>query len=121
MNPEPGGIGHDFRSSCSIARILELVGDKWTLLIVRDMLWHGKETFQSLQGSDENIPTNILSERLKRLMDWKLVTRGPYQERPVRHAYKLTHVGRSLEPVLLQLMRWGHFHLGGGRFEPPKR
>lgn len=108
----------DFRSTCSIARTLELVGDKWTLLIVRDLLWHGKRTFQALQGSAERIPTNILSDRLRRLMEWGLLERTAYQDRPVRYAYALTDKGRSLEPVLLRIMDWGHAHLGGGRFDP---
>jgi len=111
---------HDFRSSCSIARTLELVGDKWTLLVIRDLMWHGKHTFQALQDSAEDIPTNILSERLKRLVTWGLVTRNPYQKRPVRYAYHLTDKGRSLEPVLLQIMDWGHARLGGGRHRPAR-
>lgn len=109
---------HDFRSKCSIARTLELAGDKWTLLIVRDLLWHGKRTFQSLQDSAERIPSNILSERLKRLAAWGLVRRSAYQQNPVRYAYQLTDKGKSLEPVLLQIMAWGHEHLGGGRYDP---
>jgi DNA-binding HxlR family transcriptional regulator len=109
---------HDFRSRCSIARTLELVGDKWTLLIVRDLMWHGKQTFQALQDSAERVPSNILSERLKRLAQWGLVRRSAYQQRPVRYAYYLTDEGRSLEPVLLQIMAWGHKHLGGGRYDP---
>lgn len=107
-----------FRSGCSIARTLELVGDKWTLLLIRDLLWHGKHTFQALQDSDEHMPTNMLADRLKRLMAWGLVRREPYQERPVRYAYHLTEAGRSLEPVLLQIMRWGHDRLGGGLYDP---
>jgi len=109
---------HDFRSRCSISRTLELVGDKWTLLIVRDLMWHGKHTFQALQGSAEHIPTNILSERLRRLMNWGLVQREPYQDRPVRYTYLLTDAGRALESVLLQVMQWGHQHLEGGRYDP---
>lgn len=118
MNMALSSTEHEFRSACSISRVLEVAGDKWTLLVVRDMLWHGKHTFQALQGSGENIPTNILSERLRRLMHWGLVAREPYQDKPVRYTYTLTPKGRSLEPVLLHLMRWGHYHLGGGRFEP---
>lgn len=110
--------GHDFRSHCSIARALEIVGDKWTLLIARDLMWHGKHTFQELQGSAERIPSNILADRLKRLMDWGLVAREPYQDRPVRYRYALTEEGRSLEPVLLGIMQWGHARLGGGRYDP---
>ncbi len=110
--------GYEFRSGCSIARSMELWGDKWTLLVTRDLMWHGKHTFKSLQESDENIPTNILSERLQRLMHWGLVVREPYQERPVRYAYQLTAAGRAMEPVLLEIMKWGHCHLGGGSYDP---
>lgn len=109
---------HEFRSQCSIARTLELVGDKWTLLVVRDLMWHGKRTFQALQSSDEGVPTNILADRLKRLEAWGLVSREAYQQRPVRYAYHLTAEGRSLEPVLREIMSWGHDHLGGGLFDP---
>lgn len=108
----------EFRSSCSIARTLEVAGDKWTLLIVRDLLWHGKTTFQALQASAERVPSNILSDRLKRLADWGLVERAAYQMNPVRYSYTLTDKGRSLEPVLLHIMAWGHRHLGGGRYDP---
>jgi DNA-binding HxlR family transcriptional regulator len=109
---------HAFRSACSIARALEVVGDKWTLLVVRDLMWHGKHTFQALQESSERVPTNILSERLKRLERWGLVSRKVYQQRPVRYAYHLTDEGKSLEPLLLQIMAWGHKRLGGGRYDP---
>lgn len=108
----------DFRSTCSIARTLDIVGDKWTLLIVRDLMWHGKHTFGALQDSKERVPTNILSERLKRLEEWGLVLREPYQQKPVRYAYHLTEKGKSLEPLLVQIMSWGHERLGGGRYDP---
>ena len=109
---------HDFRSRWSIARSLELLGDRWTLLIVRDLMWHGKHTFQDLQTSEERMPTNQLSQRLKRLMAWGLVRREAYQDRPVRYRYFLTETGRELEPVLLQIMQWGHENLGGGLYDP---
>lgn len=70
--------------------------------------------------SSEGIPTNILAERLRRLMRWGLVFREPYQERPVRYTYKLTKAGLALEPALLQIMDWGHRYLGGGNFNPKK-
>lgn len=114
-------LEHDFRSRCSIARSLEVLGDKWTLLVMRDLLWHGKHTFQELQNSEEKLPPNILSQRLKRLMAWGLVTREPYHERPLRYRYELTDRGRALEPALLQIMRWGHVHLGGGLYDPKQR
>lgn len=109
---------HDFRSRCSISRALELVGDKWTLLIIRDLMWHGKHTFQTLQASAEQVPTNILSDRLRRLQRWGLVRREAYQERPVRYKYHLTDAGLALEPVLLEIMSWGHHHLDGGLYDP---
>jgi DNA-binding HxlR family transcriptional regulator len=108
----PGG--HEFRSKCSISRSLEVVGDKWTLLIVRDLLWHGKHTFAALQGSAEKIPTNILADRLQRLAEWGLVSREQYQDRPPRFAYRLTETGKGLEPALIQILRWGHQVLDGG-------
>lgn len=113
-----GHDDHNFRSGCSIARTLELLGDKWTLLIVRDLMWHGKHTYQALQESAEHMPTNILAQRLKRLIKWGLVRRQPYQDRPVRYAYHLTEAGRLLEPALLQFMQWGHEQLGGGLYDP---
>jgi DNA-binding HxlR family transcriptional regulator len=109
---------NDFRSGCSIARTLEIVGDKWTLVIVRDLLWHGKDTFQALETSAEGVPSNILSDRLKRLAKWGLVRREAYQKHPVRYAYRLTDEGKALEPILMQIMAWGHAHLGGGRYDP---
>lgn len=109
---------HDFRSRCSIARTLEIVGDKWTLLVVRDLMWHEKHTFQELQNSDEHMPTNLLSQRLKRLMAWELVRREAYQNRPTRYKYYLTDSGQTLEPMLRQIMGWGHDNLGGGFYDP---
>ncbi len=103
-----------FRSKCSITRTLDIVGDKWTLLIVRDLLWHGKHTFAALQGSAENIPTNILADRLQRLAEWGLVRRELYQERPPRFAYHLTDTGKALEPALTSILYWGHNVLDGG-------
>ncbi|WP_119421203.1 winged helix-turn-helix transcriptional regulator [Desertibaculum subflavum] len=106
--------GHEFRSKCSIARTLDVLGDKWTLLIVRDLMWHGRHTFQALQDSAERIPTNILADRLRRLAEWGLVRRAQYQDRPPRFEYHLTEAGQALEPALIQIMRWGHEMLNGG-------
>ncbi|MEQ9813888.1 MAG: helix-turn-helix domain-containing protein [Azospirillaceae bacterium] len=112
------GDGAAFRSDCSIARSLDILGDKWTLLVVRDLMWHGRHTFQALQESAERMPASILADRLRRLRAWDLVRREPYQTNPVRHAYHLTEMGRGLEPVLRQVMAWGHRNLGGGFFVP---
>lgn len=101
-----------FRSVCPIASTLDLVGDKWSLLIVRDLL-RGKATYGELASSQEKIPTNILADRLKRMESVGLILSSVYQERPVRYAYNLTAKGEALGEVLLALVRWGKTHIAG--------
>ena len=108
---KPDGL---LRSACAIASTLDLVGDKWSLLVIRDML-HGKRTYGELLDSPEAIPTNILADRLKRLEDAGIITSSPYQERPVRYAYTLTAKGAALGDVLLAFVRWGKTHIPGTR------
>jgi DNA-binding HxlR family transcriptional regulator len=100
------------RSACAIANSLDIVGDKWSLLVVRDLL-HGKRTYTELALSPERIPTNILADRLRRLESTGIVTSTPYQERPVRFSYTLTPKGRALGEVLLAFVRWGKQHIPG--------
>ncbi len=100
------------RSACAIANSLDIVGDKWSLLVVRDLL-HGKRTYGELALSPERIPTNILADRLKRLESAGIVTSTPYQQRPVRYAYTLTPKGSALGDVLLAFVRWGKQHIPG--------
>ena len=100
------------RSACAIANSLDIMGDKWTLLVVRDLL-HGKRTYGELVDSPERIPTNILAERLKRLESAGIIASAPYQERPTRYAYSLTPKGRDLGKVLLAFVRWGKQHIPG--------
>jgi len=100
------------RSACAIASSLDIVGDKWSLLVVRDLL-HGKHTYGELADSPEGIPTNILAERLKRLESAGIIASAPYQERPVRYAYTLTPKGSALGEVLLAFVRWGKQHIPG--------
>jgi DNA-binding HxlR family transcriptional regulator len=102
------------RSDCPIANTLDLVGDKWSLLVVRDLL-HGKKTYGELLDSAEGIPTNILADRLRRLEDAGLITSSPYQARPVRYAYSLTEKGSELGEILLALVQWGKRHIPGTR------
>jgi DNA-binding HxlR family transcriptional regulator len=92
-----GGLG-------AVANSLDIVGDKWSLLVVRDLL-HGKRTYGELAHSPERIPTNILADRLKRLESTGIITSTPYQERPVRYAYTLTPKGSALGEVLLAFVR----------------
>jgi len=94
--------------NCSIARTLEVVGERWTLLILRDAL-RGTRRFADFQ-SGLGVARNILSARLARLCDEGLMERRVYQERPVREEYLLTAKGRDLGPVLHELLRWGDRH-----------
>lgn len=105
------------RSSCPVACALDFAGDKWTLLVVRDLL-RGRDTYGALAGSDEGIPTNILADRLRRMEDAGLIVAKPYQERPVRYAYALTEKGRDLGDVLAAMARWGKKHVRGTRISP---
>lgn len=99
-------LNRDYNAqTCSIARALELVGERWTLLIVRN-LFLGVRRFDELQ-EQLGIARNVLSARLERLLDSGLCERVPYGERPVRFEYRLTEKGRALWPVLIELMQWG--------------
>lgn len=100
------------RSACAIANSLDIVGDKWTLLVVRDLL-HGKSTYGELLDSPERIPTNILADRLKRLESAGIIVSTPYQQHPIRNAYTLTPKGKDLGTVLLAFVRWAKQHIPG--------
>ncbi|MDH6538808.1 winged helix-turn-helix transcriptional regulator [Streptomyces sp. SPB4] len=92
-------------ADCSIAQALDVVGDWWTLLIVRDTA-RGLHRFDELQR-ELGMSRKVLAERLKLLVEAGVLTRTPYQERPVRHEYRLTPRGRGLLPVLVALQDWG--------------
>ncbi|MCP5246446.1 MAG: helix-turn-helix transcriptional regulator [Burkholderiales bacterium] len=98
------------RSPCPIANALEIVGDKWTLLILRDA-FSGKNIYSEFQASPEGIPTNILADRLKRLVSFDILKKTPYQQHPVRFSYHLTEKGRSLAPLLKEISNWGLTHI----------
>jgi DNA-binding HxlR family transcriptional regulator len=100
------------RSACPIACALDLVGDKWTLLVLRD-LFHGKAHFGEFLASPERIATNILAERLARLTESGMVERYPSPTMPGREAYRLTQKGLSIWPVLEQISAWGLAHIEG--------
>ena len=94
---------------CSIADTLTLVGEKWSLLAVREIIY-GMHRFDEIQRGT-GAPRDILTARLKRLVDAGVLYREPYQERPTRYAYLLTRAGSELAPVLLNLKAWGDRHL----------
>ncbi len=90
---------------CSIARTLAVMGEAWTPLILRDVFF-GLCKFDEIQR-DLGIATNVLADRLGTLVRHGLLTREPYQQKPLRYRYELTEKGAELLPVLLSLMRWG--------------
>ena len=90
---------------CSIARGLEAIGDRWTLLVIRD-LFLGLRRFEDLQR-DLDVARNVLTDRLGRLVDEGIVERRLYQERPERYEYRLTAKGLDLWPVMISLLKWG--------------
>ncbi|MYT22023.1 redoxin domain-containing protein [Streptomyces sp. SID7760] len=92
-------------ADCAIAQALDVVGDWWTLLIVRDAA-RGVHRFDAFQR-ELGVSRKVLAERLKLLVEAGVLTREPYQERPVRHEYRLTPRGRGLLPVLVALQDWG--------------
>lgn len=104
------------RSPCAIACTLDLLGDKWTLLVIRDLLWFDKQLYNQLQQSGEKIPTNMLADRLKRLEEVGIITKEAYQQHPVRYAYRLTPMGTALHPLLKEMVQWGMRHLPDSSF-----
>jgi DNA-binding HxlR family transcriptional regulator len=102
-----------YGQACPVAKSLELVGERWTLLIVRDLL-DGKRRFQDLLASLEGIAPNLLSERLKLMEEHGLVTRRFYSDHPPRAEYVLTEKGRELGHVVGALAVWGSRHIHPG-------
>ena len=100
------------RSPCPVAGALDLVGDRWTLLVLRDLLT-GKTRYGEFLASPEGISTNLLADRLQRMEAAGLITAIPYSEHPVRMDYRLTPAGRALRPVVDALATWGLAHLPG--------
>jgi DNA-binding HxlR family transcriptional regulator len=96
---------------CSVARTLEVVGERWTILIVRDALL-GTSRFDGFLAN-LGIARNVLTDRLNGLVDNGILDRVAYQHRPLRHEYRLTQKGRELLPVIVTLMEWGDRHLAG--------
>jgi DNA-binding HxlR family transcriptional regulator len=101
------GTDWDRRSACPIACTLDEIGDRWTLLVIRDMLFFDKQRFEEFLQSPEKISTNILANRLKRLEQFGLVMKQPYSSHSQRMSYSLTERGRKLAPVLEAIIRWG--------------
>ncbi|MYV65381.1 transcriptional regulator [Streptomyces sp. SID2131] len=103
---------------CNLARSLEVIGERWTLLIIRSALL-GTTRFDGFL-SQLDIARNVLSTRLSRLVEHEIMERVPYQDRPVRYEYRLTPVGRDLTRAVIALMQWGDRNLPQ-ELGPPRR
>jgi DNA-binding HxlR family transcriptional regulator len=99
-----------YDQDCPVAKTLELVGDRWTLLVIRDLLLEDRR-FQDLQSSLEGIAPNILSDRLKLLEEHGIVSSRLYSKHPPRAEYGLTESGRELGQVIAALAIWGSRHV----------
>jgi len=98
----------EFRSGCPIASSLDIIGDKWTLLIIRDMLVEHKKTFKESSDSYEKIAPSILSARLKLLATYKLITKRKFPENKKENIYLLTEKGIHLAPLIIEFSLWGN-------------
>lgn len=95
---------------CNVAQTLNIIGDKWTLLILRQIMI-GHKTYKEMQEGLDGIPTNLLSERLKCLETDGLITTQLYQNHPPRYEYLLTDSGKDLSDIFYSLIMWGEKHL----------
>lgn len=100
-----------FRCSCPITSAIDIVGDKWTLVIIKQMLVEGKRTFKDFTESDEAIASNILSSRLKMLESFEIIKKEKLPDNKKTNLYILTEKGLSLIPVVVELTLWGDKNL----------
>jgi DNA-binding HxlR family transcriptional regulator len=105
---------NSYDQNCPVARTLDLIGERWTILILRDLLLKGPQRFQDLQDSLAGAAPNTLSARLKAMEKQGLVARRQYSDHPPRLEYYLTDRGKSLGPVLGALRDWGKRHATKG-------
>lgn len=107
------------RSRCPVATTLDILGDRWTLLIIRDIALFNKHKNKEFQQAGESIPTNILANRLKLLLEVGLIEKRLYQDNPPRYEYHLTREGERLLPVIQSIARWAQENIEG--IEMPHR
>ena len=100
-------MNNKFRCNCPITSALDLVGDRWTLVIIKQMLIEGKKTFKDFSESEEAIATNILSSRLKMLEKFNIITKGKLPNNNKTNIYILTQKGIALTPIIVELCIWG--------------
>ena len=101
----------DFRSSCPISSALDIIGDKWSLLIIRDMMFSAKKTYSDFSNSSEKIATNILSSRLSMLEGLGIINKRKKEGNKKTNIYSLTQKGKELLPVILEIAQWSDNNL----------
>ena len=101
----------EFRSGCPISSALDVIGDKWSLLIIRDMLVKHKKTFKEISNSDEKIAPSILSARLKLLESYKLIFKTKVPDNKKENIYLLTEKGIRLTPIIIEFSLWGNSNM----------
>lgn len=99
------------RSPCVFSNVLDIIGDRWTLLIVRDLFFFGKHEYKEFLSSPESIATNILASRLQKLACAGIIDEIPHPENKSRKLYFLTERGKDLLPMLIEMAKWGEKHL----------
>jgi hypothetical protein len=111
MGTETSSDDLDWRSVCSITSGLDVLGDKWSLLIIRDLIAHGTRTYSEFRESPEHVATNILAARLRLLTSLGIIERTNPDAAARNNAYRLTASGAALRPVLEALGKWAQTHL----------
>jgi len=101
------------RTTCSISCVLEILGDKWTLLIVRDALFKNSTSFGEFRSSPEKIASNILSDRLEKLVAYGIMSKTQNPDNKLKFDYRLTDKGQQLKPILFAINKWGYEHIKG--------
>ena len=104
-------MNNNFRCNCPITSALDIVGDKWTLVIIKQMLLEGKKTFKDFSESDEAIASNILSSRLKMLEKYKMIRKEKLPHNKKTNIYLLTEKGLGLTPTIVELTHWSDSNL----------
>lgn len=97
-----------YRSGCPVSLGLDIFGDRWTLLIIRDLMFSDKRHYREMLGSEEHISTNILADRLKMLLDEGIITKTEDPSHKQKAIYSLTEKGIALLPILMQISSWSY-------------
>ena len=112
---------HHLKTGCPIACALDIVGDHWSLLIIRDLMFEGRHEYKDMLASKEGISSNILTNRLKKLVQAGIITSAPHRASKRRKLYYLTDKGKDLVQVMLAISRWSDQHLDDWVFIPREK